>query len=115
MMRMICGWMASEQQPARSQVFGLLSVVAVCGLSLPAWQVVAAEKNEAGCKSEVSGTPSSAITDADIIKFIDEQIRKGWTDAEISPSPVATENEWCRRVFLDVLGRVPRVDELQRF
>lgn len=115
MMRMICGWMAPELRPAHRRVFGLLSVVAACGLSLPALQVVAAEKNDAGGKSELSGTPSSAITDADIIKFIDEQIRKGWTDAEISPSPVATENEWCRRVFLDVLGRVPTVDELHRF
>ncbi len=115
MMRMICGWMAPEQQAARTRVFGLLSVVAMCGLSLPALQGVAAEKNDARGKSELSGTPSSAITDADIIRFIDEQIRKGWTDAEISPSPVATENEWCRRVFLDVLGRVPTVDELHRF
>ena len=33
----------------------------------------------------------------------------------LSPSPAATDGEWCRRVFLDVLGRIPTIDELERF
>ena len=33
----------------------------------------------------------------------------------MKPSPPATDGEWCRRVFLDVLGRVPSVTELREF
>src|SRR6185437_17047570 len=50
-----------------------------------------------------------------VIDFINAQIRKGWKDAEITGSMKAPENEWCRRVYLDVLGRVPTPDELNAF
>lgn len=46
---------------------------------------------------------------------IDRLIRQGWADYEITPSPVADEGKWCRRVYLDVLGRVPTVAELRAF
>lgn len=46
---------------------------------------------------------------------INTLIRQGWTENELSPSPAATDTEWCRRVFLDILGRVPSVQELKAF
>jgi hypothetical protein len=49
------------------------------------------------------------------VAYINELIRKGWTDAKITPSAYATEGEWCRRVYLDVLGRIPTVPELNSF
>lgn len=49
------------------------------------------------------------------VKAINEQIQTQWNDFGMKPSPKATEGEWCRRVYLDVLGRVPSVDELQAF
>ena len=52
---------------------------------------------------------------ADIIAFINAQIAKGWEEAGISPSPKASDNEWCRRVYLDVIGRVPTVTELRLY
>lgn len=114
MMRMIDGGLA-KRQPRRS-AGRLLSVAAASLFALMASIAMAAEKkNDSDDKADPTATPSSALSDADVIKFIDEQIRKGWSDAEISPSPAATENEWCRRVFLDLLGRVPTVDELQIF
>jgi hypothetical protein len=77
-------------------------------------------KNDATARSpaadELSGQlSSSSITDAEVIAFINDQIRKGWKDAGVKPSPEATDNEWCRRVYLDVLGRIPSVKELQKF
>ena len=33
----------------------------------------------------------------------------------LQPSPPATDGEWCRRVYLDVLGRIPTIDEVERF
>jgi hypothetical protein len=49
------------------------------------------------------------------IEQINNLVEKVWEDFSIRPSGPASENEWCRRVFLDVLGRVPSVDELDEF
>jgi hypothetical protein len=49
------------------------------------------------------------------VKFINEQIAAGWADAGLQPSPDATDGEWCRRVHLDLIGRVPTINELQAF
>lgn len=49
------------------------------------------------------------------VRFINERIAAGWKDAGFEPSPAATDGEWCRRVFLDLVGRVPTIAELQAF
>ena len=49
------------------------------------------------------------------VRFINEQIAAGWADAGLQPSAAATDGEWCRRVHLDVIGRIPTTEELQRF
>jgi len=49
------------------------------------------------------------------VKFINEQISAGWADAKLQPSAAATDGEWCRRVFLDLVGRIPTVAELERY
>src|SRR5262245_16004560 len=41
------------------------------------------------------------------VRTINEEIGKVWKDAGLVPSPPATDGEWCRRVFLDILGRIP--------
>jgi hypothetical protein len=49
------------------------------------------------------------------VAFINAQIESSWADAEIRPSRAATDGEWCRRLFLDVIGRIPSLDEVQAF
>jgi hypothetical protein len=49
------------------------------------------------------------------VKFINDQIAGVWADAGLQPSPDATDGEWCRRVHLDLVGRVPTVKELNAF
>ena len=49
------------------------------------------------------------------VAFIDQEISNQWNEHQISPSPVSTDGEWCRRVYLDVLGRIPSVDELDAY
>jgi hypothetical protein len=58
---------------------------------------------------------NSYTSDAEVIAFIDAQISKGWADAELTPSTKATENEWCRRLYIDLIGRIPTVAELKQF
>lgn len=59
--------------------------------------------------------PSSGVTDADIVAFIDAQIRQGWSDSGLKPAVPATDGEFCRRAFLDVIGRLPTVAELNKY
>jgi hypothetical protein len=49
------------------------------------------------------------------VKFINDLISAGWADGGLQPSADATDGEWCRRVHLDLIGRVPTVKELQAF
>ena len=49
------------------------------------------------------------------VTFINEQIRLGWQEYGLSPSIPATDGEWCRRVHLDLIGRIPSVTELKAF
>jgi hypothetical protein len=49
------------------------------------------------------------------VKFINDQVSAGWTDAKLKPSEVASDQEWCRRVHLDIIGRVPTLGELSDY
>ena len=49
------------------------------------------------------------------VKEINEKIAAAWADAGLKPSADATDGEWCRRVHLDLIGRIPSVDELRAF
>ncbi|MCA9227122.1 MAG: DUF1549 domain-containing protein, partial [Planctomycetales bacterium] len=45
------------------------------------------------------------------ISRINQEIRQQWQEYEITPSPQAADGEWCRRVYLDIIGRIPSVEE----
>lgn len=47
--------------------------------------------------------------------YIDEMIAEAWKEAEIAPSPVASDAEFLRRAYLDLLGRVPNMAEAKEF
>ena len=49
------------------------------------------------------------------VELINTAIRQGWQDHNLAPSQAATDGDWCRRVFLDLIGRVPKVAELETF
>jgi hypothetical protein len=48
-------------------------------------------------------------------EMINELIEQGWIDYEVKPSPEVDDALWCRRVYLDILGRIPSLDELEQF
>lgn len=49
------------------------------------------------------------------VEQIDRAIRRGWAENHLTPSAPATDAEWCRRLYLDILGRIPTVEELNGF
>lgn len=63
--------------------------------------------------------PSSRASDQETSKpdvrtrpaYIDEAIRAAWKENKLKPSPVATDEEFLRRAYLDLIGRIPNVQE----
>jgi hypothetical protein len=56
-----------------------------------------------------------AKSDKDVLARVDELVQAGWKEHELRPSAAATDGEWCRRVYLDLIGRIPTVAELDDF
>jgi len=54
-------------------------------------------------------------SDADVVAFINEQIRIAWEDNEVSPSPRAEDSEWLRRTYLDLVGHIPTAEQAREF
>ena len=50
-----------------------------------------------------------------IIQEINSQIRSTWKDNEVEPSPLADDSEWMRRVYLDIVGHIPPVEDVEKF
>jgi len=81
-------------------------------LALSSVGVAVAAVNEPATVKRGAQAPTYNLSQ---VGFINEQIRQGWEGNGLTPSPMATDSEWCRRLFLDVLGRTPSVDELLAF
>ena len=49
------------------------------------------------------------------VEKIDLSMSANWSEFGIKPSPVEDDLKWCRRVFLDVIGRIPSFEEFSEF
>ena len=56
-----------------------------------------------------------ADSDSDIVATINQHIRQGWEDNEVTPSERADDAEFARRASLDIIGRIPTYSELTTF
>jgi hypothetical protein len=45
------------------------------------------------------------------LEAIDQGLREAWEQASVKPSPVCSEEEFLRRAYLDIIGRIPNVQE----
>jgi hypothetical protein len=64
-----------------------------------------------------SAPPASKASDFGLaaVRLIDDETARAWKDHKLAPSEAATDGEWCRRAYLDVIGRVPTVEELKKY
>lgn len=58
---------------------------------------------------------SLRLDDRDVISEIDNAIANAWKSENVKPSPAATDNEFCRRTYLQLLGRIPTVEEIESY
>jgi hypothetical protein len=57
----------------------------------------------------------SAKTTGAHLAFVDRMIHEGWASGNVKASPVARDDEFMRRAYLDVLGRTPNIAEAKAF
>lgn len=65
--------------------------------------------------SKVSFKPPAAGAIPSQVSRINELIERDWTEYELKPSNEASDGEWCRRLYLDVIGRTPTVPEVTAY
>ncbi len=83
--------------------------IGCCGLSL--WAVCYSPPAGAAQKE----TKKSGSVTIDNVSWIDDSVRERWKESEIKPSSVASDGEFIRRAFLDILGHVPSLDEAKEY
>lgn len=47
--------------------------------------------------------------------LIDHWIKARWEDAKLKPAARASEAEWMRRVYLDIAGQIPSLEEAEKY
>src|SRR3954466_7764270 len=47
--------------------------------------------------------------------LIDQWIKAKWADAQLKPAAKASDAEYMRRVYLDIVGQVPSLEEAEKF
>jgi hypothetical protein len=50
-----------------------------------------------------------------LIQFVNLELSEAWKENKVTPAPMANDSEWCRRVFVRLLGRIPTVEEVTAF
>src|SRR5262249_28551262 len=108
-MYVLAGW-------ARRMNRAILALAAFCALGSTTFVQAVFAQNETAAKSAAE-PKGGAANDHGVpqVRRINEEIRHVWEDNKLKPAVPATDGEWCRRVYLDVLGRVPSVTELREF
>lgn len=77
--------------------------------------VLSADEKQSAKPGAPAAQAAAASSEPAIGELIDQQIRQGWQDNEIKPSAVAGDEEWVRRVYLDIVGRIPMLEEVRQF
>ncbi|MDA1051881.1 MAG: DUF1549 domain-containing protein [Planctomycetota bacterium] len=55
------------------------------------------------------------LADEQIVRAINELVRDHWRGGSITPAVAATDEQWCQRVYVKLIGREPRPGEVSSF
>lgn len=71
------------------------------------------------CSASLAAPPADSQYrykhDPKVVEQINQFIREGWEDNEVTPSPVAEDLTWLRRVYLDIAGHIPPLEVVEEF
>jgi hypothetical protein len=75
------------------------------GLEMAGQPAIAADRQKSAAKPAGSGRAA----------FLDRLLEDAWKEAKVKPARPATDEEFLRRAYLDLLGRIPTVQEARAF
>lgn len=109
-----CLWLDFARRTALT--FGMGSLFLLALIYSPATaEEATTETAETPTGETGKAKPGSSSRDEDVIAYINKYIREGWQAKKLTPSKPATDGEWCRRLYLDVVGRTPSADEVTKY
>jgi Protein of unknown function (DUF1549)/Protein of unknown function (DUF1553) len=73
------------------------------------------EADEVIATVEIPDERPILLADDQIVRSINELIRNRWQRESITPSEPIDDEQWCRRVFVKLIGREPSSEELVAF
>jgi hypothetical protein len=109
--------MANQQPTQRSLNLRLLAskLFLFASLAILVQFAVAAESPAQSAPVSTSSADGASRAPESHVDRINQMVEQVWSDYELRPSKPASDGEWCRRLFLDVIGRIPNVKELNTF
>lgn len=100
----------SDESIAKLGVAGLLKAGTPGLATILARAMGKAATTQVGVIGEASGGGSTAANN-----FIDDLVFGKLRRMNLRPSALSTDNEFLRRVYIDAIGRVPKVEERRKF
>jgi hypothetical protein len=102
---------AAARRPTRMRPY-CFWIIALLGLCL------AVSGSRALDPTRKTSAPADATKKLDATRLaarIDQLIAAEWSKRGISPAPLADDGIYLRRVYLDIIGHIPRVSEVREF
>jgi len=96
---MFCGQTASRRQKTNLPLSGGFVLVLLCACGEPV----------------ASGAAGAEVSDIPQVQMINAAMEQQWRESGLVPSPVEDDLKWSRRVYLDLIGRIPTYEELTEF
>ena len=110
-----------QSKVVKSQWIRRVGMIVPCLVALLvaaySWNAAVADETKVAEQTSrsVVEDPEKSATDGSLVEFVDQQLRQAWMDNEIQPSEAATDEEWVRRIYLDLGGRIPTLEEARAF
>ncbi|MBM4075516.1 MAG: DUF1549 domain-containing protein, partial [Planctomycetes bacterium] len=80
------------------------------------WSGIILSHQAIGAEKSPSVRPQPSTNSADpFVEEINQFIREGWKENDLEPSPAADDEEWIRRISLDLHGHIPDLEEAEQF
>ena len=103
----------TQYQPSPSESNSELSPLVLDSLQSPAG--VPKDLTGEAVAEAKDVTPPNDLSDADIVAEIDRLVADTWQQHDLVPSPTASDTEWIRRACLNIVGRIPTIEESTSF
>lgn len=81
------------------------------GAQFGEWKSAVAKEKPVAIEEEFVNAADVAA----VAKRIDELVEAGLAAKKLQPNAPASDEVWCRRVYLDLVGRIPTYDEITAF